>query len=131
VRNWGPRFRDLRNKRGFSQDAIAEEANTSKKTVIAFERRGDVGWSILQEMINALGMTEAEFFESKIPPKYANPKHQELHEQLQDILEAEGEWENGIRLNVESIHKNLMDKQAEQIRERSKAEGAAKPKKRA
>ncbi len=60
-------------------------------------------------------------------PSSFSPDHEELHRQLEAILKAGGEWKNGIRLNIESIYKNLIGQaDAEEKPKASKKAGQAK-----
>ena len=105
----GPRYRALREKLKLKQQAVADRIGQERQVVSRFETEGnDPKISTLQTFLGALGTSFAEFFESKIPLRFKDPSHQELHEKLQDILEAGGDYEQGIRLSLEAIHEKVI-----------------------
>jgi transcriptional regulator with XRE-family HTH domain len=62
----GKRIRHLRKERGLSQEALAYEAEVDRTYVTDVENgRRNVSVEILERLIKALGISVAEFFNSK------------------------------------------------------------------
>jgi transcriptional regulator with XRE-family HTH domain len=119
--DWKQRLIEFRGK--LSQEEFARLGKVATITVRSMERGSrPLTVPVLESLLRGIGSSLAEFFESKIPDSYPDPIHQNVHDYLQEILEANpehAEYAQGIILNIEAIYEKL-------IRQR-KAKGAAPP----
>jgi transcriptional regulator with XRE-family HTH domain len=117
----GKKLAAVRNRVPMSQDALAAATGIQRPHIQKLE--GDAhspSINTLSALLVACGSSLAEFFESKIPDKYADPHHQELHEKLQAILEAGGERETGIKVNIEAIFEAIQAERTQAARRTKK-----------
>lgn len=85
----GERFAKLRQKYNLSQDEVCEKAGITQKHLSGIEVGAvDPPISTMEGLVRAIGSTMAEYYESKIPKKFPEQSHADLHEQLQDVLES-------------------------------------------
>ena len=61
----------------------------------------------LKGLIKHCGLSLAQFFESRIPADYEDPSHRELHEDIQEIIEANGDYFDAIRVVIDALHDKL------------------------
>lgn len=106
---------------GMNRSELARLSGYSLAHIKKIEK-GDVSPTVgcLSSIVEACGSSLSEFFESPIPTRYDNPGHQELHEQLQEILAVDDEWSQGIKVNIRGLH-------AQALQERRKLRGKGKP----
>lgn len=107
--DWAARIRDLRESRGLKQKDFAEFGECSVATIRAWEKGSrPITLPTFDLILRRLDSSLPKFFEAKIPDHYPDPAHQEIHENLQEILTSNGKLAEGIILNIEAIYRMLM-----------------------
>lgn len=102
--NIGQRFRELREARGLTQQAVADRIGRSRNEIARLESpASNPTMGTLLECCWAIEVTLPQFFQSQIPSEIVHPEHRELHEQLQAIIDAGGDYLLGIKLNLRAI----------------------------
>lgn len=101
--SWPERIRRLRGE--LSQEEFAALGQTSTAMIRALEA-GTRQASIvtLENLIKGRGLTLAEFVGSAVLERFSDPLHQELHEKLQFVLDADSRRTEGIKVNIEDIY---------------------------
>jgi transcriptional regulator with XRE-family HTH domain len=105
----GEKLADLRERKEWNQDELAEASGFSRGHVSNIER-GLTSPSIedLDKLVQACGITLRKFFESKVPDNYKTPGERKLHERLQDLIDAGDNWEISAKTTIESLHTSLV-----------------------
>lgn len=98
--------RYIRRLRGDQkQETIARTAGIHVRTLGEIER-GETDFQIgtVLRVLAAVGGNLSEAFHSRLPKSFKSPKHQELHEKLQELLDADPLWATAARINVEAVY---------------------------
>lgn len=86
----GNKIRTLRKEKGLSQQNLSERAEVGIDYISNLETRGsNIKIDTLEKIINALGITPSELFESRINPQ--NPQLELLAEQLAQLPKSSQE----------------------------------------
>jgi len=93
------RKKRLESKRGQKELSISRQA-------ISEIENGQVNFTLgtLLSVLDEVGGDLSEAFQAKTPGKYKSPLHRELHDQLQELLEADPLWATAARINVEAVY---------------------------
>lgn len=85
----GDKVEKLRAKAGLNYTELSEKAGISRNALRSIlKNESSPGVNRLQDIVHACGSSLAEFFNSNIPDKYPDPDHHNLHESLQQMLDA-------------------------------------------
>jgi transcriptional regulator with XRE-family HTH domain len=109
----GARLRKLREAKGWSQEGAADASSiprTKYRAIEAAERH--YGIDALLKVLQTFDIDILELFNGRakrLTPKYADPEHQRLHEELQELLEAPGAWPTVAAVNVDSVFLNYQN----------------------
>jgi transcriptional regulator with XRE-family HTH domain len=100
------RFKHWRRVKDWKQEALSAKSGVSRKHISAIESGvSDPSFKMLEGLLRSMDVSLADFFESRIPDHYENPEHQDLHEQLQEILETGDEHQaECIKTAVRMFH---------------------------
>lgn len=86
----GHKIRTLRKEKGLSQQNLSERAGVGIDYISNLETKGsNIKIDTLEKIINALGITPSELFESRINPQ--NPQLELLAEQLAQLPKSSQE----------------------------------------
>jgi transcriptional regulator with XRE-family HTH domain len=124
----GELFNKLRVAKGLSQDQVAEKIGWHRQEIQRIESGGDqIKVAALKSALKGMDATLAELYESKVPTRYSDEKHQELHNQLQEILEASGEensrLQSAVEVTLNSFYSQLIEQQKAAVKKRGAAGG--------
>ena len=127
----GELFQRLRVAKGLSQEQVAEKIGWSRQEIQRVESSGDsINVSKLKTALKGLDATLADLFESKVPTRYRDESHKELHDQLQEILESEAEdvaVKSAVAVTVKAFYSQLAKHKLEGPRHRAAAAGGGPP----
>ena len=99
----GPRFKELRERAGISQQDLADRLGQVRQAVVRFESEyHNPNLRTLQEWCGAIGVTLSEFFQSPIPNQYKSAEQAEIHRQLQEVLQSNPALASSLTLMIES-----------------------------
>jgi transcriptional regulator with XRE-family HTH domain len=107
--DWAAKIRELRDSHGLNQEEFAQLGECSVATIRAWEKGNrPVTLPTLGLILQNLGSSLSEFFQSKVPGQYLDPRHRELHERLQRILQEDGQYAQGITVNIDVIWEKVI-----------------------
>jgi transcriptional regulator with XRE-family HTH domain len=104
----GDRYREIRERKKITQGQAATRVGWKRQQINRLENSSGVSTNQLQTALRGIETSFAEFFYSKIPEQYSDPVHQEIHENLQTILESETEYSPGIKLIIETYYNTVV-----------------------
>ena len=86
-RLFGRRLRDLRKRRGFTQESFAEATNRSVKTISNIERgQGGASLDTLEAFAKRLGVDIKDLFEGVSLRRHGDPHRPQLEARIVDII---------------------------------------------
>lgn len=115
----GERLKELREQKGLSFRQLAEKTEPRmwgaretgiSHTQIADIETGSTNPSIdtLERILDALGVTLAQFFQSPSPQPCPHPKHAELVQRFIYILHSKTELAHATEVNTQIMYKELL-----------------------
>jgi transcriptional regulator with XRE-family HTH domain len=104
----GDRYRELRERKKITQAQAALRVGWKRQQINRLENSSGVSTNQLQTALRGIETSFAEFFYSKIPDQYPDPTHQEVHENLQTILESETEYSGAIKRSIDSFYRDVV-----------------------
>lgn len=106
------KLRELREKAAGSptQEQVADAAGLEQREYVSRFESGKKSPTVieLEMLLRYYGVTLAEFFEAKIPSKFAKQAHADLHDQLQIMLEeGDAEMVAALTFTIQNAYLNL------------------------
>ena len=104
---WRDNLKQIRRKAGHTQDSLSSATGISRETISAAERgTGNPGITQLERLLAECGSNLAELFAATIPAGYANPKHAEIHDNLQNMMDKGGSLSEALMLIIEAVSRS-------------------------
>jgi transcriptional regulator with XRE-family HTH domain len=126
--NVGQRLEYFRAKKEHTHESLAKSSGVHRVTISAIENnRQSPTVATLAALLRSLDISIAEFF-FDASPREINPEHSDLHGKLQEILEGDLKAAQGIAVNIEYIHGEMLSRMSRATRGNGKKKKAEEAK---